>query len=111
MQGVQIPSPTLQERGERKREIDSLMEGASMPSKEKNIGRRKKIKKSRERRSSMRDQAMRDIAKIKKKLSRRAKEESRGTLWKRRPSPGVEAHLQAPLIVGPGLKVLDFAKC
>jgi len=59
-------------------------EGAGMPCKEKSTGRRKEVEESRGRRGSAHGQAMRSAARIEEELSRGAKEESRGTLWKRR---------------------------
>jgi len=54
----------------------TLTEGASMPSKGKGVKRKKEVEESRERRSSTHGQATRSTARMEKKLSRKAKEES-----------------------------------
>jgi len=51
-----------------------------VPCKGKGTGRRKKIEESREREDGMCGQATRSAARVKEKLSRRAKKKSRGTL-------------------------------
>jgi len=66
----------------------ALTEGASMPCKGKSAGRRKKIEKSRGRRDGICGQATRSTARVEEELSKRAKEKSRGTLWKRCPRRG-----------------------
>jgi len=58
-------------------------EEASMPCKGKSAGRRKKVEKSRGRRDGIYDQATRSAVRVEEELSRRAKEKSRGILWKR----------------------------
>jgi len=63
-------------------------EGTGMLCKRKGAGKRKKVEKSRGRRSSICGQAMRSTAKVEEKLSRRVKKESRGALWKRCPRRG-----------------------
>jgi len=60
-------------------------EEAGAPSKGKGTEKRKEVEKSRERRSSAHGQAIRSAARMEEELSRRAKEESQETLWKRHP--------------------------
>jgi len=62
---------------------------AGAPYKGEGAGRRKEVKESRGRKSSTHGQATRSAARIEEELSRRAKEESRGTLWKRCPGRGI----------------------
>ena len=59
------------------------IEGAGMLCKDKSAERRKEVEESRGRRGSAHGQAIRSVARIEEELSRGAKEESRGTLWKR----------------------------
>jgi len=66
----------------------ALTEGASMLCEGKSAGRRKKIEKSRGRRDGICGQATRSTARVEEELSRRAKEKSRGILWKRCPRKG-----------------------
>jgi len=63
-------------------------EEASAFHQEKGTGRRKEAEESRERWSGMHDQAMRSTARVEEKLSRRAKKESEGALWKRHSKRG-----------------------
>jgi len=64
-------------------------EGTSMLCEGKSTGRRKKIEKSKGRRDGICGQATRSTARVEEELSRRAKEKSRGTLWKRCPRKGM----------------------
>jgi len=59
-----------------------------MTNKGKSAGRRKKVEESRGGRGNMCGQAMRSAARV-KKLSKRAKKESRRALWRRHPRRGV----------------------
>jgi len=64
-------------------------EEASVSHKGKGTGRREEAEESRGERSGMHDQATKSAARIEEELSKRAKEESRRALWKRRPGRGV----------------------
>ena len=56
-------------------------ERAGMPCKGRSIGKRKKIKESKERGGSMCGQAIRGVARMKKEFSDKVEEESKGVLW------------------------------
>jgi len=67
---------------------DIAREEAGMSHKGKSTGRREEAEESRGERSGVHGQATRSTARMEKELSRRAKEGSRGALWKRHPRRG-----------------------